>query len=251
MNFLSANDFELALQDYSSLSTNLSQKLKSNFKDLRWFVFDRPNLYTSSFNNFIGYLVFVIITKLYTETYTLTQYETYFTNQVVSYLQDKREYKKMTDLTYIKNVWTQALEIISIVVNISDKENLVSNSPVYFTSCTHQFKINLPIVNIDNDSVCPLIVLPFFNKKPSWYTTPSLFKIYKYFTNQNILIKRVNILWIDLEDITNFELELIPTTENVANFVSNYFDIGLYPYPNIFNKNRTDFYSQSPVSSFL
>lgn len=253
LSFNSANDFELALLDYSYLSDKTNKKYKENFKNLNWFIFDTPSLYTNTLDNFVAYLTFVIITKLYSEDYTIKQYETYFTNQIVSFLQSKKDYKNMVNISYINSIWTNVLKVLTSIVNTTDKDNLISNTSCYFTCHKDQYKVTIPITNIDqkSESIIPTLVLSFYSKKPCWYTVPSLYKIYQYYSYQDILIKKLNIVWLDLSDNSNFIYETIPTTENVAKFVSNYFNISPFPFPNVFNKQKSSFYTQSPISSFI
>ena len=253
--FLNANDFELALTDISILSN--SNRYRENLHELNWFMFDKPSLYSSTLESYASYLTYVIIVQLLSNnSQSINYYETYFTNQLIGFLESKKDIDKLRNLSLLVNYWKKSFSIISFISNLSSKFNkIIPYSSIYFNATSSNYKVELPLLGINSkqpNSIETILVLPYYKNKPSWYTIPTLYKIYQYFADQNILLKNVYILWIDIDNfMKDYIFEEIPLTPNVSEMVARYSRIEPYPYKNIFNKNSSEYYIKTPLNSVL
>lgn len=253
--FLNANDFELALTDISILSN--SNRYRENLHELNWFMFDKPSLYSSTLESYASYLTYVIIVQLLSnDSQPINYYETYFTNQLIGFLESKKDIDKLRNLSLLVNYWKKAFSIISFVANLSSKSNkIIPYSSIYFNATSSNYKVELPMIGINSkqpNSIETTLVLPYYKNKPSWYSIPTLYKIYQYFADQNILLKTVYIIWIDIDNfMKDYIFEEIPLTPNVSEMVARYSRIEPYPFKNIFNKNSSEYYTKTPLSSVL
>ena len=253
--FLNANDFELALTDISILSN--SNRYRENLHELNWFMFDKPSLYSSTLESYASYLTYVIIVQLLSNnSQSINYYETYFTNQLIGFLESKKDIDKLRNLSLLVNYWKKAFSIISFVANLSSKSNkIIPYSSIYFNATSSNYKVELPLLGINSkqpNSIETILVLPYYKNKPSWYSVPTLYKIYQYFADQNILLKTVYIIWIDIDNfMKDYIFEEIPLTPNVSEMVARYSRIEPYPFKNIFNKNSSEYYTKTPLSSVL
>lgn len=253
--FFNANDFELALTDISILSN--SNRYRENIHELNWFMFDKPSLYSSTLESYASYLTYVIIVQLFSNnSQPINYYETYFTNQLIGFLESKKDIDKLRNLSLLVNYWKKAFSIIAFISNLSSQFNkIIPYSSIYFNATSSNYKVELPIIGINSkqpNSIETILVLPYFKNKPSWYTIPTLYKIYQYFADQNIALNTVYIFWIDTNDfMKDYVIEEIPLTPNVSEMVARYSRVEPFPYKNIFNKNSNEYYTKTPLASVL
>lgn len=254
--FYNANDFELALNDYSLLKN--PNRYKENFKDLNWFLFDKPSLYSPSLESYASYLTYVIAVQIFTKNaLTIDQYETYFTNQLVGFLADTKDLSRLRNLSEITKYWKRTLSTLEYLVNRTTQyEKVVPYSSIYFNcNDTDNYRIEIPLLGFKNSGepkVDCILILPYFQNKPSWYTIPGLYKIYSYFAEHNISVENTIILWFDVSDhLKDVVIETIPLTPNVAEMVSRYSCLQPYPFKNIFNKSNKEYYNKTPLEVLL
>ena len=253
--FFNANDFELALTDISILSN--SNRYREKFHELNGFMFDKPSLYSSSLESYASYLTYVIIVQLFSSnSQPINYYETYFTNQLIGYLESKKEIDKLKNLSFIVNYWKKSFSLIAFLSNLSSQfTQLVPYSSIYFNATNTNYKVEIPLIGLNKkhtDTLELVLILPYFKNKPSWYSIPSLYKIYKYFADQNILVSKAYLVWLDLDNfLKDYVLEEIPTTPNVSQMVSRYSCIEPYPFKNIFNKKSSEYYTKTPLNLVL
>lgn len=249
---LNANDFELALRDYSFLKCK--DRLANNFQDLNWFEFSKPNLYASSLSNYLNYLTYVLIIRiLRTETFEIQTLEKYFTDQVLAYITHNNG--NSVELKELYSYWQNTFKVLSLVSQyIQPYKRVNANTPVYFsTSTSDVFKIDLPLIAWDDPSqIDCFLFLSYSSSQPSWYSIPSIYKIYKYFSQHNIVISNLKIFWFDLDSKSVIPtIENIPITKNVAEMVSRYSDVEPFPFENIFSKQNPKYYNKTPLNILL
>ena len=253
--FFNANDFELALTDISLLSN--SNRYRDNVNDLNWFMFDKPSLYSSNLESYASYLTYIIIVQLFSSnSQSINYYETYFTNQLIGFLESKKDFEKLRNLSFLVNYWKKAFSLIAFISNLSSKySKTVPYSSIYFNATSSNYKVEIPLIGLNTkqpNSIECILILPYFKKKPSWYSIPTLYKIYKYFADQNIVLSRLYIFWIDTNNFKkDYIVEEIPLTPNVSQMVSRYSCVEPFPFKNIFDKNSSEYYTKTPLSSVL
>ena len=254
--FWNANDFELALQDYSWL--NNKNRYRDNLHELNWFMFDKPSLYTFNIDAYASYLTYVIIIQMYhNRNFTISYYEAYFSEQLVGFLEAKKDFQNLQNFAFIRKYWEKTFLFLEYLVNsMSQYDRVVSNTSIYF-NCNGKdnYKVNIPFLGINEDKPervdCHLI-LNYTGSKPSWYTVASIYKIYRYFAEHNISVDMLYIYWLDMNDrLAKVEVDSIPLTENVAELVSRYSEVEPYPYRNIFNKSNSMYYNKTPLELIL
>lgn len=249
---LGANDFELALRDYSFLKTK--ERFSNNFESLRWFEFSQPSLYSKSLENYMNYLTYVILIRiLKTQTFEISDLEKYFTDQVVGYITHNNG--SSLELKELYNYWQNTFKVLSLIVNqLHSYKRLSTSTSAFFSTATSDvFRIDLPLIAWDNPSeIDCFLFLPYFEQRPNWYTIPTVFKIYRYFSQHDILIKNLKIFWFDMssKEIKPV-LEQIPMTKNVAEMVSRYSNVEPFPYENIFDPNNPKYYNKTPLNIIL
>lgn len=253
--FFNANDFELALTDISILSN--SNRYRENYHELNWFMFDKPSLYSSTLESYASYLTYVIIVQLFSDnSQSINYYETYFTNQLIGFLESKKDIDKLRNLSLLVSYWKKAFSVIAFISNLSSKfHKIIPYSSIYFNATHSNYKVELPIIGINPkqpNSIETILVLPYFKNKPSWYSIPTLYKIYQYFADQNIALNTVYLIWIDIDNfMKDYIVEEIPLTPNVSEMVARYSRVEPFPYKNIFNKNSNEYYTKTPLASVL
>ena len=249
---LGANDFELALRDYSFLRSK--ERYSQNFENLNWFEFNQPSLYSKSLENFINYLTYVLLIKiLKTQTIDISSLEKYFTDQVVGYLTTNNG--DTVELKELYNYWQNTYKVIASVVSaIQPYKRVNANSNVFFSTSTSDiFKVDLPLIAWNDPSKIDCILfLPYNQRKPSWYSIPTIYKIYRYFSLHDIVVNNLIIYWFDIssKDIKPV-IEEIPITKNVAEMVSRYSNVEPFPYENIFDPNNPKYYNKTPLNIIL
>lgn len=253
--FFNANDFELALTDISLLSN--PNRYRDNLNNLNWFMFDKPSLYSSSLESYASYLTYVIVVQFFSaNSQSIDYYEAYFTNQLIGLLESKKDFEKLQDLSLIVKYWKKAFSILAFASNLSSQySKIISYPSIYFHATSSNYKIEIPYIGLNlkqNNVIECLLILPYADRKPSWYSVPSLYKIYRYYSEQNVSVAKINILWIDTSDfLKNYIVEEIPLTANVAEMVSRYAPLEPYPFRNIFTKNNPEYYIKTPLNSVL
>ena len=253
--FFNANDFELALTDISLLSN--SNRYRDNVHDLNWFMFDKPSLYSSNLESYASYLTYIIIVQLFsTNSQSINYYETYFTNQLVGFLESKKDYEKLRNLSLLVNYWKKSFSIISFISNLSSKfTKIIPYSSIYFNATSSNYKVEIPIIGLNTkqpNSIECILILPYYKNKPSWYSIPTLYKIYQYYAEQNILLNNLCIFWMDTSDfMKDYIIEEIPLTPNVSEMVARYSRVEPFPFKNIFDKNSKEYYTKTPLTSVL
>lgn len=249
---LSANDFELAILDYSYLED--SNRYRKNIKYLNWFIYNSPSLYTSSIDSYASYLTYIIIIRMFTDSsFDINFYETYFSNQLVGLLESKRDITNLKNLSLLVDYWKKAFSLISYIANLSSAySSTVTYTPIYFNAHDN-YKIDIPFIGVkNNDTVDCFLILTYFNKKPSWYTVATIYKIYGYYSNLGIKISTLNIFWLNSSNfLSNYVVESIPLTDNVIELISRYVSVVPYPYKNIFNKDNFEYYNKIPLETIL
>lgn len=250
-NPLCANDFELALEDYSLLKD--SERYKNNLKSLRWFQLDSPTIYTKDLSNFLNYLTYFLCLKVLRENeYSIYDLEKYFTDQVIAFL--TRNLVPSVELKRIYDYWNNSFKFLETIVNYSKKYKHVNTSTsVHFNTEQDMYKFDIPMLawNSSNSVDCYLFVT-FSGNKPNWFTIPSLYKIYKYYANHDVALNNIKLFWFDINsEIVRPFLENIPLTPNVAAMISRYSSIEPFPFENIFNKSNTKYYNITPLTSIL
>lgn len=249
---LNANDFELALRDYSFLKSK--ERLTSNFNTLNWFEFNQPSLYSSSLENYINYLTYVLIIKiLKTQTFEISALEKYFTDQVIGYLTHNNG--NSIELKELYTYWQNTFKVLeTIVKSIQPYKRVNANTTVFFSTSTLDiFRIDIPLIAWDNPSeIDCFLFLPYNIMKPNWYSIPSVYKLYRYFSQHDIIIKNLNIFWFDVSSKNvKPDFEQIPMTSNVAEMVARYSNLEPFPYENIFDINNPKYYNKTPLNIIL
>lgn len=249
---LNANDFELALRDYSFLKSK--ERLSSNFNTLNWFEFNQPSLYSSSLENYINYLTYVLIIKiLKTQTFEISALEKYFTDQVIGYLTHNNG--NSIELKELYTYWQNTFKVLeTIVKSIQPYKRVNANTTVFFsTSSLDIFRIDIPLIAWDTPSeIDCFLFLPYNIMKPNWYSIPSVYKLYRYFSQHDIIIKNLNIFWFDVSSKNvKPDFEQIPMTSNVAEMVARYSNLEPFPYENIFDINNPKYYNKTPLNIIL
>ena len=249
---LNANDFELALRDYSFLKSK--ERLSSNFNTLNWFEFNQPSLYSSSLENYINYLTYVLIIKiLKTQTFEISALEKYFTDQVIGYLTHNNG--NSVELKELYNYWQNTFKVLeTIVKSIQPYKRVNANTTVFFSTSTLDiFRIDVPLIAWDTPSeIDCFLFLPYNIMKPNWYSIPSVYKLYRYFSQHDIIIKNLNIFWFDVSSKNvKPDFEQIPMTSNVAEMVARYSNLEPFPYENIFDINNPKYYNKTPLNIIL
>lgn len=249
---LNANDFELALRDYSFLKSK--ERLSSNFNTLNWFEFNQPSLYSSSLENYINYLTYVLIIKiLKTQTFEISALEKYFTDQVIGYLTHNNG--NSIELKELYTYWQNTFKVLeTIVKSIQPYKRVNANTTVFFSTSTLDiFRIDIPLIAWDNPSeIDCFLFLPYNIMKPNWYSIPSVYKLYRYFSQHDIIIKNLNIFWFDVSSKNvKPDFEQIPMTSNVAEMVARYSNLEPFPYENIFDINNPKYYNKTPLNIIL
>ena len=249
---LNANDFELALRDYSFLKSK--ERLSNNFKSLNWFEFSQPSLYSTSLENYLNYLTYVLIIKiLKTQTFEVSALEKYFTDQVIGYLTHNNG--NSVELKELYTYWQNTFKVLeTIVKSIQPYKRVNANTTVFFSTSTLDiFRIDVPLIAWDTPSeIDCFLFLPYNIMKPNWYSIPSVYKLYRYFSQHNIIIKNLKIFWFDVssKNVTP-EIEQIPMTSNVAEMVARYSNLEPFPYENIFDINNPKYYNKTPLNIIL
>ena len=249
---LNANDFELALRDYSFLKSK--ERLSNNFKSLNWFEFSQPSLYSTSLENYLNYLTYVLIIKiLKTQTFEVSALEKYFTDQVIGYLTHNNG--NSVELKELYTYWQNTFKVLeTIVKSIQPYKRVNANTTVFFsTSSLDIFRIDIPLIAWDTPSeIDCFLFLPYNIMKPNWYSIPSVYKLYRYFSQHDIIIKNLKIFWFDVssKNVTP-EIEQIPMTSNVAEMVARYSNLEPFPYENIFDINNPKYYNKTPLNIIL
>ena len=249
---LNANDFELALRDYSFLKSK--ERLSSNFNTLNWFEFNQPSLYSSSLENYLNYLTYVLIIKiLKTQTFEISALEKYFTDQVIGYLTHNNG--NSIELKELYTYWQNTFKVLeTIVKSIQPYKRVNANTTVFFSTSTLDiFRIDVPLIAWDTPSeIDCFLFLPYNIMKPNWYSIPSVYKLYRYFSQHDIIIKNLKIFWFDVssKNVTP-EIEQIPMTSNVAEMVARYSNLEPFPYENIFDINNPKYYNKTPLNIIL
>lgn len=248
---LNANDFELALEDYSLLKS--SERYKNNLNNLRWFQLDSPTIYTKDLSHFLNYLTYIVSLKLLRENessiYTL---EKYFTDQVIAFLTRNRV--PSIQIKKIYDYWNNTYKFLELLISSSQKyKHINTNTSVYFNTKNDMYKFDIPMLGWnDTTHVDCYLFVTYSGNKPNWFTIPSLYRIYKYYANHNIALNNVKLYWFNLDsEIVRPLLENIPLTQNVATMISRYSSIEPFPFENIFNKNNTKYYNTTPLSTIL
>lgn len=236
---LNANDFELALRDYSFLKSK--ERLSSNFKSLNWFEFNQPSLYSTSLENYLNYLTYVLIIKiLKTQTVDIPALEKYFTDQVIGYLTHNNG--NSVELKELYTYWQNTFKVLETIVRfIQPYKRVNANTTVFFSTSTLDiFRIDVPLIAWDTPSeIDCFLFLPYDTRKPNWYSIPSVYKLYRYFSQHDIIIKNLKIFWFDISSKNvNPDFEQIPMTANVAEMVARYSNLEPFPYENIFDINN-------------
>lgn len=249
---LNANDFELALRDYSFLKSK--ERLSSNFNTLNWFEFNQPSLYSSSLENYINYLTYVLIIKiLKTQTFEISALEKYFTDQVIGYLTHNNG--NSIELKELYTYWQNTFKVLeTIVKSIQPYKRVNANTTVFFSTSTLDiFRIDIPLIAWDTPSeIDCFLFLPYNIMKPNWYSIPSVYKLYRYFSQHDIIIKNLNIFWFDVSSKNvKPDFEQIPMTSNVAEMVARYSNLEPFPYENIFDINNPKYYNKTPLNIIL
>lgn len=249
---LNANDFELALRDYSFLKSK--ERLSINFKSLNWFEFSQPSLYSTSLENYLNYLTYVLIIKiLKTQTFEVSALEKYFTDQVIGYITHNNG--NSVELKELYTYWHNTFKVLeTIVKSIQPYKRVNANTTVFFSTSTLDiFRIDIPLIawNTPSEIDC-FLFLPYDTMKPNWYSIPSVYKLYWYFSQHDIIIKNLKIFWFDVssKNVTP-EIEQIPMTSNVAEMVSRYSNLEPFPYENIFDINNPKYYNKTPLNIIL
>ena len=257
-NFFGVNDFELMLKDSSLRSCHHKERYyKFNFEQLNWFQFQNPNLYFKSLSTFLNYLTYYLVQKIIKDNeYTLYDVEKYFTEQVVAYLSRYETINVSDKITEVYKYWQNTRNFIDKFIDISKKyHNHVFNSNVFFTCNSDHFKINIPLIawnKNDNKQVHCYLFNTYYDKKPNWFTIPSLYKIYFYYANHDISLTKVHLIRFNLSDVIVKPItETIPLTPNVAEMVSRYKNLSPYPYLNIFDNSKDLFYNPTPLTTLL
>ena len=249
---LNANDFELALRDYSFLKSK--ERLSNNFKSLNWFEFSQPSLYSTSLENYLNYLTYVLIIKiLKTQTFEVSALEKYFTDQVIGYLTHNNG--NTVELKELYTYWQNTFKVLeTIVKSIQPYKRVNANTTVFFSTSTLDiFRIDVPLIAWDTPSeIDCFLFLPYNIMKPNWYSIPSVYKLYRYFSQHDIIIKNLNIFWFDVSSKNvKPDFEQIPMTSNVAEMVARYSNLEPFPYENIFDINNPKYYNKTPLNIIL
>lgn len=261
-----ANDFELALYDYSTLrylnntlisSPNNRESLyKTYYKNLNWFQFEIPTLYTENLDSYSRYLTYVmLITLLKTGSLDQNYLERYFTDQISNYI-IRRSKNSLETIHKLYEYWKQALGILEHFINLfKSYEHCSSSLELYFQIQSKEiFKLTLPLVcwNKDPSLIDVFLILPFYDRKPAWYTIPSIYKIYAYFANHDIKVNKMTLCWFDMDNFfSKIIYDTIPLTENVATMVDLYSKLEPFPAMNIFDKNNSVYYNNTPLKQIL
>lgn len=249
---LGANDFELALRDYSFLKSK--ERFSNNFEDLHWFEFSQPALYSKSLENYINYLTYVLLIRIFkTQTFEVSDLEKYLTDQIIGYLTHNNG--TSVELKELYNYWQNTFNVLSTIVEQSkDYKRLSANTSAYFsTSTLDNFRIDIPLIAWNDPSeIDCFLFLPYNERRPNWYSIPCVYKLYRYFSQHNIIVKNLKIFWFDVSSkIVKPVYEQVPMTPNVAEMVARYSNIEPFPYENIFDSSNPKYYNKTPLNIIL
>lgn len=245
------NDFDLALTDYALLKN--PDRYKINLENLNWFQIDSPGIYAShSLDAYASYLTYAILKNFfYRKEIIKLDMEKYFTNQLIGHIQSKA----VVDTAALENVlkyYKKVDKLVDVYIKIFGRySELNSTQSCYFTCDKDQYRIDIPMVAYTSKSTVDIfLVLPYFGKKPNWFTIPSIYKMYRYYAELDTLVLNLHITWLNLfsyftEPIT----ETIKFTENVARMVGMYSDIVPYQFENIFSNTNKKRYGLVPLST--
>lgn len=259
-NFNTANDFDLAIEDIRflnifnvHLSYNNHEKYKEQFNNLHHFSISRPSYYNQSTNSFSTYLTFYLILMLCKEQeMSLKKAEKIFTEQLFSFvLKNNENITKELQQVVLKN-WKISEKILQNFVRLSYTYKKVSTNSMVRINCIGlSFKIHIPLVGYVNEDEVDIIYYSHHReKRPAWYTIPSIFKIYNYFLERGLKIRKFYFYSFDLLNFSIPNLICIPYTPNVSKLIERYRNIQPYPYPNIFKKDK-HYYNNKPLSILL
>ena len=228
--------------------------MSSNFNTLNWFEFSQPSLYSTSLENYLNYLTYVLIIKiLKTQTFEVSALEKYFTDQVIGYLTHNNG--NSVELKELYTYWQNTFKVLeTIVKSIQPYKRVNANTTVFFSTSTLDiFRIDVPLIAWDTPSeIDCFLFLPYNIMKPNWYSIPSVYKLYRYFSQHDIIIKNLNIFWFDVSSKNvKPDFEQIPMTSNVAEMVARYSNLEPFPYENIFDINNPKYYNKTPLNIIL
>lgn len=246
----SANDFELALRNYSVLKNG--QRYKEYLEDLNWFQLDSPETYAAnSIDAYASYLTYAILKNFfYQKEIIKIDMEKYFTNQLIGYLEVRRKLEPNT-LKDLMKYYSKVDALVDRYIHILSKYSVINSAQnCYFTCYKDQFKIDVPIVAFtSSNTIDVFLILPYSKKKPNWFTIPSIYKMYKYYADLDIIISNLHITWLRIDSFfTPPTYETIKFSENVATAVGMYADLSPYPFENIFSKENKKYYAITPLS---
>lgn len=256
--FLNENDLEIALFDYDAIfSSNISDSYLQLKEDLNWFQTVSLNPYMDSLESFATYTKYIILLKVFNDrTYVLQELENYFVDQLYSYIKTKKILEKDSIKTLAKYANNLRDEITYFDTLIKKYKYFQSSFDFYFNNSANPktlYRFIIPVIVYNTLEEVSLILLqPYYNKVPNWFSIPSIYKYYKYFASIGIVVKKVYFNWYDMTDFFKNPVRIeIPTTENVAKMVSIYSDVMPFQHPSIFDNKSKYRYHITPLRNLV
>lgn len=241
--YKSQNDFELDLKDYSITLTNSTSYYKNYVRDLNWFQIDAIDAYTTDINAFANYTMHSILLRVFNDkSYILADLENFFSDQLYSFMKMKGTVEKDSIKILAKYCLTLRNELTYFYNVLSKFSNVQGLYPIYLNSPLNpenMYKFMLPLITFNNPKLIELhLLMPYYSKVHNWFTIASIFKIYKYFANLDIIINKVHYSWYNMDNYFTTPIrQSIPLTENIAKMVAVYGDIMPLALPNIFTND--------------
>lgn len=240
---LGPNDFELGLRDYSIILDNSSRIncYKPYLKELNWFQLSSLETYMDDINSFANYTKYSILLSIFKDkNYILNDIENYFSDQLYSYMKIKKIVEKDSIKILAKYLKTFKEDFEFFIEELKKFKHFQGSFDIYFNSKNNPkdlYTFTLPIIAYNNPKLIDIYLLnPYSKVNPNWFSLAAIFKIYRYFAYQDIIINNIHYSWYDLNNYFAKPIrQTIPLTENVAKLTAIYGDIFPFPHPNIFN----------------